>query len=123
MQGAGMDWRVFPKSTKRETQTKSFVKGDKKIAEQERLLGYYYISQKFLSVDVWFGLCENSHNAKAKNKEYKNIVIFSNKRTKCPKSVYVRGRDVFCGKFVRSGPNSRKTFTYMVGDNFFAEIS
>ena len=25
----------------------------------------------------------------------------------------------FRGKFVRSGPNSRKTFTYMVGDNFF----
>ena len=29
-----------------------------------------------MSVDVWFGLCENSHNAKAKNKEYKNIVKF-----------------------------------------------
>ena len=66
----------FPKSTKREPQTKSFVKGHKKIAEQERLLGYYYISQKFLSVDFGFGLCENSHNAKAKNKEYKNIVKF-----------------------------------------------
>ena len=52
--------------------------------------------------------------------KYKDIVkFFSNKRTKCPKSVYVRGRDIFCGKFVRNGPNSRKTFTYMVGDNFF----
>ena len=39
-----------------------------------RLLGYFYISQKFLSVDVWFGLCENSHNAKAKNKEILNFV-------------------------------------------------
>ena len=48
----------------------------KKIAEQKRLLGYFYISQKFLSVDVWFGLCENSHNAKAKNGECKNIVKF-----------------------------------------------
>ena len=70
-----MDWRVFPKSTKREPQTKSFVKGHKKIAEQERLLGYYYINQKFLSVDFGVGLCENSHNAKAKkSKRYENIV-------------------------------------------------
>ena len=39
------------------------------------MLGYYYISQKFLSVDFGFGLCENSHNAKAKkSKKYENIV-------------------------------------------------
>ena len=31
------------------------------------MLGYSYISQKFLSVDFWFGLCENSHNANGKN--------------------------------------------------------
>ena len=57
--------------------------------------------------------------------KYKDIVkFFSNKRTKCKKSVYVRGRDnFFRGKFVKNGPNSRKTFTYMVGDNFFTEIS
>ena len=39
------------------------------------MLGYYYISQKFLSVEFGFGLCENSHNAKAKkSKKYENIV-------------------------------------------------
>ena len=74
MGGAGMDWRAFQKSTKRETQTKSFVECQKKIAEQERLLGYSYISQKFLSVDVWLGLCENSHNAKAKNEGIWNFM-------------------------------------------------
>ena len=35
-----------------------------------------YKSKSFLSVDVWFGLCENSHNAKAKNEEVENIIIF-----------------------------------------------
>ena len=67
-----------PKVNEKRNADKKFCKKQKKIAEQESLLGYYYISQKFLSVDVWFGLCENSHNAKAKNKEYKNIVIFLN---------------------------------------------
>ena len=28
----------------------------------------------------------------------------------------------FRGKFVRSGPNSRKTFTYMVGDIFYGNF-
>ena len=89
----------IPKVNEKRNADKKFCGKNKKIAEQERLLGYYYISQKFLSVDVWFGLCENSHNAKAKNKEYKNIVnFFSNKRTKCPRSVYVRGRDNFLRK-------------------------
>ena len=67
-----------PKVNEKRNADKKFCKWNKKIAEQKRLLGYYYISQKFLSVDVWFGLCENSHNAKAKNKEYNNIVIFLN---------------------------------------------
>ena len=81
-----------PKVNEKRNADKKFCRENKKIAEQERLLGYSYKSQKFLSVDIWFGLCENSHNAKAQNKEYKNIVkFFSNKRTKCPKSVYVRG--------------------------------
>ena len=66
----------IPKVNEKRNADKKFCRENKKIAEQERLLGYYYISQKFLSVDVWFGLCENSHNAKAKNKEYKNIVNF-----------------------------------------------
>ena len=65
-----------PKVNEKRNADKKFCKKNKKIAEQMRLLGYFYISQKFLSVDVWFGLCENSHNAKAKNKEYKNIVKF-----------------------------------------------
>ena len=96
-----------PKVNEKRNADKKFCRENKKIAEQESLLGYFYISQKFLSVDVWFGLCENSHNAKAKNGEYKDIVkFFSNKRTKCQKSVYVRGRDnFFCGKFVKNGPN------------------
>ena len=64
----------IPKVNEKRNVDKKFCKKQKKIAEQGRLLGYCYISQKFLSVDVWFGLCENSHNAKAKNKEYKNIV-------------------------------------------------
>ena len=86
----------IPKVNEKRNADKKFCKKPKKIAEQVRLLGYYYISQKFLSVDVWFGLCENSHNAKAKNKEYKDIVnFFSNKRTQSPKSVYVRGRGNF----------------------------
>ena len=67
----------MPKSTKREPQTKSFVKGHKKIAEQGGLLGYYYISQKFLSVEFGFGLCENSHNAKAKKSKRKYIFFKS----------------------------------------------
>ena len=58
---------VFPKVNEKGNADKKFCKIAKKIAEQVRLLGYYYTSQKFLSVDVWFGLCENSHNAKAKN--------------------------------------------------------
>ena len=87
-----------PKVNEKRNADKKFCRENKKIAEQESLLGYFYISQKFLSVDVWFGLCENSHNAKAKNREYKNIVKFFKLRTKCKKSVYVRGRDVFCGK-------------------------
>ena len=66
----------IPKVNEERNADKKFCKKHKKIAEQERLLGYYYIIQKFLSVDVWFGLCENSHNAKAKNREYKNIVKF-----------------------------------------------
>jgi len=59
----------FPKVNEKRNADKKFCGKNKKIAEQERLLGYFYISQKFLSVDVWFGLCENSHNAKAKNGE------------------------------------------------------
>ena len=66
----------IPKVNEKRNADKKFCRENKKIAEQKRLLGYYYISQKFLSVDVWFGLCENSHNAKAKNKEYKDIVNF-----------------------------------------------
>ena len=65
-----------PKVNEKRNADKKFCRENKKIAEQGKLLGYFYISQKFLSVDVWFGLCENSHNAKAKNKEYKNIVKF-----------------------------------------------
>ena len=89
----------------------------KKIAEQERLLGYYYISQKFLSVDVWFGLCENSHNAKAKNGEYKNIVKFfkltDQTGKKCP---FIWCRVNFLAKsFFEIEPNGKKMCTYMVG--------
>ena len=77
-----------PKVNEKRNVDKKFCGKNKKIAEQGRLLGYFYISQKFLSVDVWFGLCENSHNAKAKNKEYKNIVIFfkltDQMQKKCP---------------------------------------
>ena len=58
-----------PKVNEKGTADKKFCKVTQKIAEQVRLLGYYYIDQKFLSVDVWFGLCENSHNAKAKKKK------------------------------------------------------
>ena len=89
-----------------------------------RLLGYFYISQKFLSVDVWFGLCENSHNAKAKNKEYKDIVKFFQINGLNAQKVSMLVVEIFfLRKVRRSGPNSRKTFTYMVGDNFFTEIS
>ncbi|MBE5743058.1 MAG: hypothetical protein E7360_07085 [Clostridiales bacterium] len=63
----------IPKVNEKRNADKKFCRENKKIAEQESLLGYFYISQKFLSVDVWFGLCENSHNAKAKNKE---VLIF-----------------------------------------------
>ena len=64
-----------------------------------RLLGYFYISQKFLSVDIWFGLCENSHNAKAKNKEYKDIVNFFQINGPNAKKVSMLGVEMFfCGK-------------------------
>ena len=57
------------------------------------MLGYYYISQKFLSVDFGFGLCENSHNAKAKkSKRYENIVK----------------------KLVNIGPNTKKMSVYIM---------
>ena len=56
----------IPKVNEKRNADKKFCREKKKIAEQERLLGYSYIGKKFLSVDVWFGLCENSHNAKAK---------------------------------------------------------
>ena len=62
-----------PKVNEKRNADKKFCRENKKIAEQESLLGYSYISQKFLSVDVLFGLCENSQNAKAKNKE---VLIF-----------------------------------------------
>ena len=57
-----------PKVNEKRNADKKFCR-EQKIAEQESLLGSSYISQKFVSVDVWFGLCENSHNAKAKNGE------------------------------------------------------
>ena len=63
----------IPKVNEKGNADKKFCRENKKIAEQKRLLGYFYISQKFLSVDVWFGLCENSHNAKAKKKKIKEI--------------------------------------------------
>jgi hypothetical protein len=50
-----------------EPQTKSFVK-NLKIAEQVKLLDYSYKSQKFLSVEFWFELCENSHHANGKKR-------------------------------------------------------
>ena len=74
-----------PKVNEKRNADKKFCRGDKKIAKQKRLLGYFYISQKFLSVDIWFGLCENSHNAKAKNREYKNIVKFFKLTDQMPK--------------------------------------
>ena len=72
----------IPKVNEKRNADKKFCGKNKKIAEQERLLGYFYISQKFLSVDVWFGLCENSHNAKAKKLNY-----FLNLVTKCLKNL------------------------------------
>ena len=75
----------IPKVNEKRNADKKFCRGNKKIAEQVSLLGYYYISQKFLSVDVWFGLCENSHNAKAKNREYKKIVKFFKLTDQMPK--------------------------------------
>ena len=71
----------IPKVNEKRNADKKFCRVPKKIAEQGRLLGYSYISQKFLSVDVWFGLCENSHNAKAKKKKFLNLV------TKCIKNL------------------------------------
>ena len=62
----------IPKVNEKRNADKKFCR-EQKIAEQFYLLGYFYISQKFLSVDVWFGLCENSHNAKAKKKKIKEI--------------------------------------------------
>ena len=83
----------IPKVNEKRNADKKFCKKQKKIAEQVRLLGYSYISQKFLSVDVWFGLCENSHNAKAKkSKKYENIVK----------------------KLVNRGPNTKKMSVYIM---------
>ena len=52
---------MFQKSTKRETQTKnSRARGIARL--------FLYKLKVFVRRD-WFGLCENSHNAKAKNSE------------------------------------------------------
>ena len=64
----------IPKVNEKRNADKKFCGENKKIAEQERLLGYFYISQKFLSVDVWFGLCENSHNANGKKMKEHEIL-------------------------------------------------
>ena len=78
----------IPKVNEKRNADKKFCRENKKIAEQERLLGYYYISQKFLSVDVWFGLCENSHNANGKKtRKYENIEKISKNATKFGKSL------------------------------------
>ena len=77
----------IPKVNEKRNADKKFCRRNKKIAEQVSLLGYFYISQKFLSVDVWFGLCENSHNANGKK----------SKRNK-----------KYCKKFQNCGPNGKK---------------
>ena len=63
------------------------------------MLGYYYISQKFLSAGIGLGYARIATTPRQKMEKYKDIVkFFSNKRTKSPKSVYVRGRDIFSRK-------------------------
>ena len=59
------------------------------------MLGYYHTDKKFLSVDVWFGLCENSHNAKAKNEEVENIIIFFEINGPNGKKVSMLGVEMF----------------------------
>ena len=54
-----------------------------------------------------------------KIKSIKYCKIFQINGPKAPKVSMLGVEIFFRGKFVRSGPNSRKTFTYMVGDNFF----
>ena len=44
-----------PKVNEKRNEDKKFCKKQKKIAEQVRLLGYYYISQKFLSAGIGLG--------------------------------------------------------------------
>ena len=84
------------------------------------MLGYCHTDKKFLSVDVWFGLCENSHNAKAKNEEVENIIIFFEINGPNGKKVSMLGVEVFfCGKFVENGPNAKKVYTYRVRGKFF----
>ena len=58
---------VFSSSKRKDTNQPFIVIQPKKIAEQVRLLGYYDINPKVFVRRDWFGLCENSHNAKTKN--------------------------------------------------------
>ena len=76
-----------------------------------------------MSVDVWFGLCENSYNAKAKNEEVENIIIFFEINGPNGKKVsMLRVEMFFCGKFVENGPNAKKVYTYRVRGKFFSKI-
>ena len=58
-----------PKVNEKRNADKKFCRENKKIAEQKRLLGYFLYKPKVFVRRDWFGLCENSHNAKAKNGE------------------------------------------------------
>jgi len=59
------------KSTKRETKTKSFVKKPTKNSRASKIARLLLYKPKVFLRRDWFGLCENSHNAKAK--KIKNI--------------------------------------------------
>ena len=62
-----------------------------------------------MSVDVWFGLCENSHNAKAKNKEYKNIVNFFQINGPNAQKVSMLGVEIiFYGNFMKNWAKRQK---------------
>ena len=68
----------IPKVNEKRNADKKFCRENKKNSRASEIARLFLYKPKVFVRRDWFGLCENSHNAKAKNKEYNNIVIFSN---------------------------------------------
>ena len=85
-----------PKVNEKRNADKKFCRENKKIAEQENARLLSYKAKSFCPLTFGLGYARIATTPRQKMEKYKDIVkFFSNKRTKCQKSVYVRGRDNF----------------------------